>query len=67
VGVGFGGFLLSRPFSLFLFFYLLIIIYLFLIKQNETVRFNLPPLKEIRPRIYTTNLDFEISVDTLYA
>jgi hypothetical protein len=50
---------LSRPFFIS-FIYLFIIIIIFFIYINETVRFNLPPLKKIRPRIYTTNLNFEI-------
>jgi hypothetical protein len=31
---------------------------------SETVRFSLPLLKKIRPRIYTTNLNFQTSMDT---
>jgi hypothetical protein len=52
-GSGSVDFYFLDPSFFFLFFFLYLLLLFFLNKQkNETVRFSLPPLKEIRPRIY---------------
>jgi hypothetical protein len=44
-------------FILFIYFFIIIIFFWNGVLQSS-------PLKKIRPRIYTTDLDFQISVDT---